>query len=203
VAQAPSFSEILGDVLAKLDGAVLVAHNLPFDRGFLAAEFSMNGVFLPDVPSLCTLQLAYRLVPGLANHRLATCCEAAGLRHDRAHQAVEDARAVAELLLAYLELARRGGVRTLAELGCRPVRFPAELWPTMPARGRRAVRTPGGRPVTDLPFLARMVASLGSVAAATERLAPYIDLLDRVLEDRLVTEGEAEALQATARDWGL
>jgi len=143
------------------------------------------------------------LHPELANHRLGTCCEAAGLHHDRMHSALTDAQAAAQLLARYLEFARQHGVRSLVELGCTPDRFPFSLWPTMPASGRVALRASPGRAATDLPFLARMVASLDSVAATTERTVPYIDLLDRVLEDRLVTEAEVDALHQTARDWGL
>ncbi|MEX2421227.1 MAG: exonuclease domain-containing protein, partial [Actinomycetota bacterium] len=47
VAAAPMFTEIVGDVLELLDGAVLVAHNLRYDRDFLSAEMSAAGVFLP------------------------------------------------------------------------------------------------------------------------------------------------------------
>jgi hypothetical protein len=51
------------------------------------------GIFLPAIPSLCTLKLGYRLHPELMNHRLGTCCEAAGLVHGSPHSAIEDARA--------------------------------------------------------------------------------------------------------------
>jgi hypothetical protein len=53
-----------------------------------------------------------------------------------------------------------------------------------------------------VPYLARLVASLGSVRT-TPKLAPYMDLLDRVLEDDQVTEAEAGALRTTAEHWGL
>jgi DNA polymerase III epsilon subunit-like protein len=55
VADAPMFQEIVGDLLDVLAGSVMVAHNLRFDRDFLSAEMSSAGVFLPTVPSLCTL----------------------------------------------------------------------------------------------------------------------------------------------------
>jgi DNA polymerase III epsilon subunit-like protein len=63
VADAPMFQEIVGDLLEVLDGAVMVAHNVRFDQEFISTEFSAAGVFLPAVPSLCTLELAYRLNP--------------------------------------------------------------------------------------------------------------------------------------------
>jgi DNA polymerase-3 subunit epsilon len=202
--EAPTFVEVMGDVLERLRQAVFVAHNVRFDRDFIAAEFSMAGVFLPAIPCLCTLELAYRLHPGLENHRLATCCAAAGLRQDRVHSALEDARAVAHLLVAYLRQAKTAGWTTLDELGCSPLRFPLDLWPTLPASGRCMMRTRVGEPIiSQVPFLARVVASLTSAPMGGPRLAPYMDLLDRVLEDRIVTETEAEVLQATAADWGL
>ncbi len=201
VAGAPMFSEIVGDLLEMIDGAVMVAHNIRFDRDFLSAELSAAGVFLPAIPCLCTLELAYRLEPGLANHRLANCCAAAGMFYDGAHTALGDARAEAELLCRYLLKAEAEGLRTLKALGCVPVRFPTEDWPHLARSGRRAVRT-GNGPRTDLPYLARMVASLGPVDVP-ERLAPYLHLLDRVLEDDQVTEAEADALRVTATEWGL
>jgi DNA polymerase-3 subunit epsilon len=98
VAKAPTFVEIAGDVLVGLNGLIFVGHNVLYDRDFLAAELSSSGIFLPAIPSLCTLRLATRLHPELANHRLLTCCTAAGLSHERPHSAIEDARATARLL---------------------------------------------------------------------------------------------------------
>ena len=56
--------------------------------------------------------------------------------------------------------------------------------------------------MAELPYLAAAVVAL-TVVAAEEEVAPYIDLLDRALEDRQVTAEEAEALQTTAQRWGL
>jgi DNA polymerase III epsilon subunit family exonuclease len=200
VAAAPMFSEIIGDLLEMISGAVLVAHNIRFDRDFLSAELSAAGVFLPAIPCLCTLALAYRLEPGLLNHRLSSCCASAGLLYDDSHTALGDARAEADLLRRYLLMGEAAGLRTLEALGCVPTRFPTEDWPHLPCSHRRTVRT--GRTGTELPYLARIVASLGPVVAS-ETLAPYLHLLDRVLEDDQVTQEEAEALQTIAQEWGL
>lgn len=62
---APTFEEITGDVLERLEGLVVVGHNMRYDRDFLAAELSAAGVFLPAIPCLCTLKLAHRLHPEL------------------------------------------------------------------------------------------------------------------------------------------
>ena len=201
VAHAPTFAEALGDVLSRLAGVIFVGHNARFDRDFLAAELTSAGIFLPAIPSLCTLKLGYRLHPELMNHRLETCCEAAGVVHGGPHSAIEDARATAKLLSCYLAEAQSAGIETLRALGLDPEGFP-DSWPTFDSSGRTAVRTPGERAVAELPYLARLVVAL-TIVAAEEEVAPYIDLLDRALEDRQVTAEEAEALQTTAQAWGL
>jgi DNA polymerase-3 subunit epsilon len=201
VEHAPTFVEALGDVLARLAGVIFVGHNARYERDFLAAELTSAGIFLPAIPSLCTLKLGYRLHPELMNYRLDTCCEAAGLVHGGPHSAIEDARAAAKLLSCYLAEAQSAGIETLRALGLDPEGFP-DSWPTFDSSGRMAVRTPGERAVGALPYLARLVVAMTTVAAE-EEVAPYIDLLDRALEDRRVTAEEAEALQTTAQRWGL
>jgi DNA polymerase-3 subunit epsilon len=201
VADAPMFAEIVGDVLEMLDGAVMVAHNVRFDRDFLSSELSAAGAFLPAIPCLDTLELAYRLEPGLANHRLATCCASAGVSYHASHSALGDARAEAELLRWYLNRADAEGLTTLDAIGCAPSVFPKDCWPHLERSGRHCERAHEGLGVA-LPYLARVVASLETVTS-TERVAPYLDLLDRVLEDARVTADEADALATTARPWGL
>jgi DNA polymerase-3 subunit epsilon len=200
VSGAPTFVEIVGDVLERLDGLILVGHNVRYDLDFLGAEFSAAGVFLPAIPSMCTLKLGYRLHPNLANYKLATCCAAAGLQIFRAHDALEDARSTARLLGVYLRDAQSAGM-TLAELLGADLVFPT-CWPSLPRSDRRAVRVADGRVRATPPYLARIVAGLAGVRA-DEQIAPYMDLLERALEDRQVTEQESDALRITAQEWGL
>ena len=43
VASAPTFAELAGDLAARLDGQLFVAHNARFDYSFLKAEFARVG----------------------------------------------------------------------------------------------------------------------------------------------------------------
>jgi DNA polymerase III epsilon subunit-like protein len=61
VAGAPTFAGIAGDAASRLREAIILGHQLRFDRNFLQAEFTRLGVQLPVLPGLCTL--AYRLLP--------------------------------------------------------------------------------------------------------------------------------------------
>jgi DNA polymerase-3 subunit epsilon len=200
VTDAPTFAEIAGDVLERLEGRIVVGHNVRFDRDFLAAELSTAGIFLPSLPCLCTLRLAHRLHPEYPSHRIAACCEMAGLDHLRPHEALEEAKATALLLGLFMEEAQGSGVG-IDEVLEGEVTFP-EAWPQIPISGRVKARPHQEQSLVDVSFLAR-IAAARSGPAPEEALAPYMDLLDRALEDRELTDAEGLALLQTAEGWGL
>ncbi len=100
VAQAPGFEELGPRLLALLDGAVLVAHNVPFDHGFLLHEFGRIGVNL-RVKTLCTVRLSRRLYPQYRGHGLDAIMQRHGLSSSERHRAMGDV----EMVLAWLRLA--------------------------------------------------------------------------------------------------
>jgi DNA polymerase-3 subunit epsilon len=204
VRDAPSFAEVVGDVAIRLHGAVLVGHNVRFDLGFLTAECGRAGFALPPMPALCTLRLAYLLAPGLASRKLTDCCRSAGIALDATHSALGDARATARLLVAYLDAGRAAGMQSLAELGCRPLTVPDARWCGVAPSGRCLQRAQAARVRREQgAYLARLVDRLDTVAVGSAEVAAYLDLLDRALEDRRVSDAEAGVLLATAREWGL
>ncbi|MET9225839.1 DEAD/DEAH box helicase [Lentzea sp. NPDC003310] len=99
---APRFAEV-ADVLARqLDGAVLVAHNLPFERRFLEAEFARAGLSMPVGAGVCTLEVD-RIVHDEGRRKLRDCCAAVGVVDaEQDHRALADARRTAELLRHHL-----------------------------------------------------------------------------------------------------
>ena len=112
LADAPLFGATAGAAHALLEGAVLVAHNAPFDVGFLEAEFARAGMRLPPVPIVDTTVFA-QVVLGLAARNLAAVSRALGLASQPTHRALGDARATREVL--------RRGVARLAERGAATV----------------------------------------------------------------------------------
>jgi ATP-dependent Lhr-like helicase len=117
LADAPHFTELTDWLTNLLEGRVVVAHNAPYDVAFLTTEYERAEVEPPDWPTVCTMDLARRLgkPDSLA---LDVCCAAAGITLTRAHTALGDAEATAELLGAYLSQVSDRGLRDLASLGC-------------------------------------------------------------------------------------
>ncbi|WP_084830101.1 DEDD exonuclease domain-containing protein [Demequina rhizosphaerae] len=94
----PSFLEFLGD-------AVLVAHNAPFDTGFLRAACREHGYRWPGNQVVDTVTLARRATTKeeAPNKKLSTLARVFGTVVEPNHRALEDARATSEILHKMLE----------------------------------------------------------------------------------------------------
>ena len=140
VVNAPRFAEVGGDVLERLEGAVLVGHNVSFDKSFLLAEYARIGCMLPDIPTLCTLELSTRVVPFLRSHRLANCCAHFGIYYGKGHEALSDARAAAQLLNTCLDIARRRNMRMNNLINWNSPAVSTTPWPSLPKTGKTVNR---------------------------------------------------------------
>ncbi len=113
----PSADEVLPKFLDFLGEDVLVAHNLAFDRKMLEAELQRIGLSWPGNPTLCTLRLARRLLPGLPAKGLDGLIRFYQIPVENRHRATGDAEATAYVLLRLLDEARRQyGIDTLEAL---------------------------------------------------------------------------------------
>ncbi len=94
----PSFLDFFAD-------SPLVAHNSPFDSGFIRHELSLLGLHLPNHWH-CTVRLARKCLPHLPNHKLETVA-----RHllgeipteCRLHRALDDARITAKIWMELMK----------------------------------------------------------------------------------------------------
>ena len=104
LAGQPKFADVLDELLAFIEEAELVAHNAPFDVGFLEAEFARCARPLKlaeRCPVLDTLALAREMHPGQRNS-LDALCKRYNVDNSRRelHGALLDARILAEVYLA-------------------------------------------------------------------------------------------------------
>lgn len=86
--------------------AVLVAHNAPFDCGFLKAAITRLQLAMPDNFVLDTLPLARKLLPGSDNHKLQTLVEYLRLDAGDFHRALADSHHVRNILRHLIKRAK-------------------------------------------------------------------------------------------------
>lgn len=102
VRDAPIFEEIAHKLYSCIEGAVLAAHNVRFDHGFLKSEFKRLGAVLRQ-KVMCTVKLSRKLYPQHRGHGLDAIMHRHGPATHARHRAMGDV----ELVVAYLELAKR------------------------------------------------------------------------------------------------
>ncbi len=96
VENAPRFFEVARQIVEITEDTVFVAHNAPFDYGFIRSEFATLG-FDFKRSTLCTVKLARKLIPGLPSYSLGNICSAFGIENSARHRAAGDALATVEL----------------------------------------------------------------------------------------------------------
>lgn len=117
VARAPTFDRVARSVASFLKHRVFVAHNAPFDWGFLTMEFTRAGRpgVLTGTP-LCTVRLARRLLSHLPRRNLDSVAHYYGVSIENRHRALGDARATAHVLLGLLRDVEKHDVEDVEQL---------------------------------------------------------------------------------------
>ncbi len=107
LAGAPTLGEVADDVMALLEGRVVVAHNAVFDVNHLMLGLSRSGV---DVPAtLPAVADTMRYSTGMLGARsLGHACDVLSIAIDGAHAALADAVAASELLRRLFNIAPGG-----------------------------------------------------------------------------------------------
>jgi DNA polymerase III subunit epsilon len=117
VAARPPVEAVLPTFLEFCHGAALVAHNAPFDIGFLNAGLERLSYPRLVNPVVCTAGLARRLVRDeVRNCKLSTLAQFFACATQPTHRALADARATVEVFYGLLERAGSFGVLTLEDL---------------------------------------------------------------------------------------
>jgi DNA polymerase-3 subunit epsilon len=115
---APSIAVVLPAFLEFAAGSVLVAHNAPFDVGFLRLACHERGLRWPGFAVVDTAVLARRVLTRdeVPNCKLATLAAFFHASTPPIHRALADARATVDVLHALLERLGNLGVQSLPEL---------------------------------------------------------------------------------------
>ncbi|PWJ49881.1 DNA polymerase-3 subunit epsilon [Quadrisphaera granulorum] len=140
VADAPTVGQVLAPLLELLRGAVLVAHNAPFDISFLRAACVATGRDWPAPAVVDTLRLARAVLARgeVRDHKLGTLARHLSARTTPTHRALDDARATVDVLHALLGRVGSLGVTTLGDL--------VQVAPAVPEQVRRKRTLADGLP---------------------------------------------------------
>lgn len=104
VKDSPKIDDIIDEILNFMGDSILVAHNISFDVPFFNSVLRrLNRNELRN-KSLCTNLMTKYLIPDLLNSNLNYMSKIFNISHSKAHRALDDARATANLLLKYLEV---------------------------------------------------------------------------------------------------
>jgi DNA polymerase-3 subunit epsilon len=194
VRHAPTFAGIAPLLFAGLRGRVPVAHNAGFELRMLSAEFNRIGVAFEgnSIPGLCTMSLASSYLANAPGRSLAACCEAANITLENAHTALGDAHATARLLTWYRDCHNELPPSWHdALIAAGHVRWPEQT----DATARLLTREQAAyEDAVDVPYLARLVATLPRTTGVSAVAQTYLAALDRALADRVVTSAEASEL---------
>ena len=117
VADAPPIEAVLPGFLEFAQGTILVAHNAPFDVGFLKHFAAAQGLRWPDFEVLDTARLARRVITkdDAPNCKLSSLAQLFGASTTPNHRALADARATVDVLHGLMERLGTVGVHTLEE----------------------------------------------------------------------------------------
>lgn len=197
VADAPSFADIAGDLITHLSGAVIVAHNLPFEEKFLEAEFRALGMRPSGLPGLCTLQAFRAHLDRYAYRQNQIYQLMTGEWMQGQHHALADARHLAHMLSILVN----EGPQPLAWAGPGPVSEP-------PApRGARVAPRAGQLRKGQEGWLANLVAGLPDMKSSPppnlQGMADYRSMLGHALVDGKIVGDEAQQLALLATRAGF
>ena len=121
LANAPKIKSVLPDFFEFLGShkeTVLVAHNAPFDLGFLKAAATKHQYPWPPYPVIDTVRIARSVLEReeVPNCKLSTLATFFGATTSPTHRALDDARATVDVLHGIFERLGTFEVTTLNEL---------------------------------------------------------------------------------------
>ena len=204
VANSPTFEDVLDQVLPRIRGQALAAHNAEFDISFLKVQLARAGWDLPKTPVLCTMEESQYFIPGLSRRRLQDCIEALGIDQAVEHRALGDASLATALVNFYLNgPTNRKRSQELIDLPniAKSVTWPtSQTFPKIPKSGTNQKQWAAKPPSNSA--LMKTISSmmpedlLGESASKSE--LTYAQVLLEAIEDGTISEQETTSLSDLA-----
>ena len=116
VANQPKIDEVIGKFIEFIGDAVLVAHNAPFDMGFIKRDIKEYLNIDLESSVIDTLQMARDLFPDFKKYGLGDLNKSLGLALEKHHRAVDDSQATANMFIIFLEKYKEKGIEYLKDI---------------------------------------------------------------------------------------
>ncbi|MDQ2178017.1 exonuclease domain-containing protein [Marinifilum sp. D714] len=198
VKNAPSASEIVPDILSRLNGKTLVAHDLDFAVRFLEPILNDS---MPKLKGICTLKLFDLVAPDSGLRRLEQLCTYYDIEFSVRHSAKSDSLATAKLFSILKNLyAQQNEIEDFVENFLHLIKIedcPKERNIFMKRKEAKNIANIQKNKLYDL--LNRLTSSAGDSVPVRQ----YLNVLDRALADRILEEKEIFSLVDLATAYKL
>ena len=111
---SPEWDRVWDELHPMIDGCVIIAHNVGFDAAVLQGTCQLYDIAVPQFDLQCTRLIAKRAWPGQSGYGLAAISERLSIQF-RHHNALEDARACAQIAMAAATQANANDLESLEE----------------------------------------------------------------------------------------
>ena len=111
---SPEWDRVWEELHPMIDGCVIIAHNVGFDAAVLQGTCQLYDIAVPQFDLQCTRLIAKRTWPGQSGYGLAAIAERLSIQFKH-HNALEDARACAQIAIAAAEKSDSENLEDLEE----------------------------------------------------------------------------------------
>ena len=111
---SPEWDRVWDELHPMIDGCVIIAHNVGFDAAVLQGTCQLYDIAVPQFDLQCTRLIAKRTWPGQSGYGLAAIAERLSIQFKH-HNALEDARACAQIAIAAAEKSDSENLEDLEE----------------------------------------------------------------------------------------
>ncbi len=110
----PSMREIIYELDDFIKDYIIIGHNINFDLSFLNRAYKLYLHKKISSPSICTLELARKLMPNLKSYKLSALADYFNIKYEKLHRAKHDAFLTYNIFNKLMEIMRKQYKRELS-----------------------------------------------------------------------------------------
>ena len=193
VKKAPFIENVIDDVIYQIQNKTIVGHNISFDLRFVNYEIDNHLSYHIDLKGICTLQLSNQVIPDLPARRLECFCDYFDIQNSSSHTAFGDCRATAELFHIFKSnLLDSYGKDHFIKHFVYPTIIHREIMPKrIEFKRADAIKLK----VQENNRLMELINRLPANSSDSINVQQYLNLLDEILMDRIITDAEIRTLR--------